>query len=126
MKKGIGRLPTKPWPMPSMAPHGGWRRHSVDQTFETLAYIGPNDLRYNVLILGAVKAGYKVSLMSDTRGSKGCLPRLNYQMLVTSPRNSIPAHVNLFNLLDCTVLLIPHPPSPMISALTAAHKLHVA
>ena len=29
--------------------------------FETLAYIGPNDLRYNVLVLGAVKAGYKVS-----------------------------------------------------------------
>ena len=28
--------------------------------FETLAYIGPNDFRYNVFILGAVKAGYKV------------------------------------------------------------------
>ena len=29
--------------------------------FETLAYIGPNDLRYNVFILAAIKAGYKVS-----------------------------------------------------------------
>lgn len=29
--------------------------------FETLAYIGPNDLTYPSLILGAVKAGYKVS-----------------------------------------------------------------
>lgn len=28
--------------------------------FETLAYIGPNDLRYPALILGAVKAGYVV------------------------------------------------------------------
>ena len=28
--------------------------------FETLAYIGPNDIRYPALILGAVKAGYKV------------------------------------------------------------------
>ena len=28
--------------------------------FETLAYIGPNDLRYTALILGAAKAGYKV------------------------------------------------------------------
>ena len=27
---------------------------------ETLAYIGPNDLGYIVMILGAVKAGYKV------------------------------------------------------------------
>lgn len=28
--------------------------------FETLAYIGPNDLRHNILLLAAVKAGYKV------------------------------------------------------------------
>jgi hypothetical protein len=31
------------------------------RNFETLAYVGPNDMRYNVMILGAVKAGYKVS-----------------------------------------------------------------
>lgn len=30
-------------------------------SFETLAYIGPNDLRYNALVLGAVKVGYKVT-----------------------------------------------------------------
>jgi hypothetical protein len=28
--------------------------------FPTLAYIGPNDLRYNALTLACVKAGYKV------------------------------------------------------------------
>ena len=33
--------------------------------FETLAYIGPNDIRYPALILGAVKAGYKVCLTID-------------------------------------------------------------
>lgn len=32
------------------------------ENFETLAYIGPNDLRYPALILGAVKAVYKVGL----------------------------------------------------------------
>lgn len=37
------------------------------QDFETLAYIGPNDVRYPVLILGAVKAGYKVSLRNVFR-----------------------------------------------------------
>lgn len=31
------------------------------ENFETLAYIGPNDLRYPAFILGAVKAGYKVT-----------------------------------------------------------------
>ena len=30
------------------------------EDFETLAYIGPNDVRYTTFILGAVKAGYKV------------------------------------------------------------------
>jgi acyl-CoA synthetase (AMP-forming)/AMP-acid ligase II len=28
--------------------------------FETIAYIGPNDPRYYIFVLGAVKAGYKV------------------------------------------------------------------
>jgi acyl-coenzyme A synthetase/AMP-(fatty) acid ligase len=31
------------------------------RNFETLAYVGPNDMRYNVMVLGAVKAGYKAS-----------------------------------------------------------------
>lgn len=30
------------------------------QNFEALAYIGPNDMRHNILLLGAVKAGFKV------------------------------------------------------------------
>lgn len=30
------------------------------KNFETLAYLGPNDFRHNVLLLGAVKAGFKV------------------------------------------------------------------
>ena len=30
------------------------------KNFETLAYIGVNDPRYNILVLAAVKAGYKV------------------------------------------------------------------
>ena len=31
------------------------------QNHQTLAYLGPNDLSYVIMILGAVKAGYKVS-----------------------------------------------------------------
>ncbi len=40
----------------------GWLQSTLgsSQDFETLAYMGPNDLRYPALILGAVKAGYKV------------------------------------------------------------------
>lgn len=40
-----------------------WLSESLGQgtNFETLAYFGPWDIRYVVLPLGAVKAGYKVS-----------------------------------------------------------------
>jgi acyl-CoA synthetase (AMP-forming)/AMP-acid ligase II len=34
--------------------------HPPANTFPTIAYIGPNDPRYVVLLLAAVKAGYKV------------------------------------------------------------------
>ena len=40
-----------------------WWLHKIfgpGKDFEALAYIGPNDMRYNILILAAVKAGYKV------------------------------------------------------------------
>ena len=30
------------------------------KNFETLTYLGPNDLHHTILLLGAVKAGYKV------------------------------------------------------------------
>ena len=40
-----------------------WLRNSLglSTTFETLTYIGPNYRRHNMLLLGAVKAGYKVN-----------------------------------------------------------------
>ena len=40
-----------------------WLQQSLGlgQEFETLAYFGPWDIRYIVLLLGAVKVGYKVS-----------------------------------------------------------------
>lgn len=39
-------------------------------SFPTIAYIGPNDARYVVLLVGAIKAGYKVFVFSR-RGSAG-------------------------------------------------------
>lgn len=53
--------------------------------FPTLAYIGPNDLGHNLLLLGAIKAGYK--------------------MLFTSPRYSVEAQVGLMKTLDCNAML---------------------
>ncbi|KAI2996525.1 hypothetical protein CBS147346_9312 [Aspergillus niger] len=72
---------------------------------ETLAYVGPNDLRYPALVLGAVKAGYR--------------------MFLTSPRNSVAAHSSLFNRLSCTKLVTPVPHPPPVKAILEGQTLDV-
>lgn len=52
--------------------------------FPTVAYIGPNDVRYLVFVLGAVKAGY--------------------QALFISTRNSTEGQLNLFELTNCNTI----------------------
>lgn len=53
-------------------------------SFPTIAYIGPNDARYVVLLVGAIKAGYKA--------------------LFISPRNSQEGQINLFEKTDCKII----------------------
>jgi hypothetical protein len=36
------------------------RNLGESQNFETLAYIGPGDLRYSIIVVAGAKAGYKV------------------------------------------------------------------
>jgi len=52
--------------------------------FPTVAFIGPNDVRYLIFVLGCVKAGY--------------------QGLLISPRNSMEGQLNLFELTNCRTL----------------------
>lgn len=52
--------------------------------FPTVAYIGPNDVRYLIFAVGAVKAGYKAMFIS--------------------PRNSQEGQLNLFEQADCHVI----------------------
>ncbi|KAI0908321.1 hypothetical protein F4823DRAFT_563991 [Ustulina deusta] len=56
-------------------------------TFPTIAYIGPNDVRYVVIVLAAVKAGYKA--------------------LFISPRNAQEGQLSLFDKTDCRILVFP-------------------
>ncbi|KAI0195467.1 hypothetical protein F4808DRAFT_327585 [Astrocystis sublimbata] len=53
----------------------------------TIAYVGPNDARYLVLTLAAVKAGYKA--------------------LFISPRNSQEGQMSLFDKTDCRIIVFP-------------------
>ncbi|KAF2260803.1 acetyl-CoA synthetase-like protein [Lojkania enalia] len=71
--------------------------------FDVLAYIGPNDVRYTALLLGAVKAGYVAFL--------------------TSPRNSISAHGALFEQVKCHMMLTPKPTPPAVKSILSAHSM---
>ncbi|KAL8722725.1 MAG: hypothetical protein Q9225_000837 [Loekoesia sp. 1 TL-2023] len=82
-----------------------YRTLGPSQVFETLAYIGPNDMRYPALILGAVKVGYTIFL--------------------TSPRNSIAAHLSLFDRLSCNILPSPSSQPPAVSAIKAQGRVRV-
>jgi len=53
----------------------------ISGTFPTVAFIGPNDVRYLIFALGAVKAGYKA--------------------LFVSPRNTQEGQINLFEHTEC-------------------------
>ncbi|KAI0119342.1 acetyl-CoA synthetase-like protein [Daldinia grandis] len=55
----------------------------------TVAYIGPNDFRYVFAFVGAIKAGYKIFL--------------------TSPRNTVAAHLSLLENLECTEIIVSGP-----------------
>ena len=46
-------------------------------------------------------------------------------MLLTSPRNSVAAQINLFDRLKCKVLLSPNPRPPAVTAIIAAHEVYV-
>jgi acyl-coenzyme A synthetase/AMP-(fatty) acid ligase len=60
--------------------------------FDTLAYLGPSDLRYHIVILAAIKTGYKAFL--------------------PSPRNSPVAQKDLLTRLGCRVLATTTDPEP--------------
>lgn len=71
--------------------------------FETIAYIGPGDLRYSIIVVAAIKAGYKTFL--------------------PSPRNSLEAHLSLLRRLECTKLVYTSPAPPCVPIIEAAIEL---
>ncbi|CAI7678147.1 unnamed protein product [Penicillium pancosmium] len=55
--------------------------HAKDGDYPTVAYIGPNDIRYLIVLAAPIKAGYKA--------------------LFISPRNNIESQLSLFQATDC-------------------------
>ncbi|KAI1824100.1 hypothetical protein F4861DRAFT_548893 [Xylaria intraflava] len=71
----------------------------------TIAYIGPNDFRYVFAFIGAIKAGYKLFL--------------------TSPRNSLVAHLSLLESLDCTKIIVAGSAPPIIDEILKARPMRL-
>ncbi|KAI1371417.1 acetyl-CoA synthetase-like protein [Hypoxylon crocopeplum] len=63
-------------------------------TIPTIAYIGPNDVRYIIILVSAIKAGYKAFFIS--------------------PRNSQEGQLSLFENTDCRFLVFAEPQRAMV------------
>lgn len=72
-------------------------------TFPTVAYIGPMDVRYVVIVLGCMKAGY--------------------QALLLSPRNSKEAQQHLLKATDCDIFWHADTFTPMIKPWIGERKM---
>ncbi|CAM1502330.1 Fc.00g043140.m01.CDS01 [Cosmosporella sp. VM-42] len=74
--------------------------------FPTLTYMGPQDVVYAILILACIKTGYK--------------------LLLNSPRNTLEAHLSLFEETHCnTFLLPPRFPLPIVGKILEARPMRV-
>ncbi|CAJ2509529.1 Uu.00g145550.m01.CDS01 [Anthostomella pinea] len=76
------------------------------QGFPTLTYMGPQDVVYGILTLACIKTGYA--------------------LLLNSPRNTLDAHLSLFEKTDCnTFLLPPNFPLPVVKQILHARPMRV-
>jgi thioester reductase-like protein len=57
------------------------------QNFPTLTYMGPHDIMFAVIIIASIKTGHK--------------------LLLNSPRNTLEAHLSLFEQTNCNTFLLP-------------------
>jgi acyl-coenzyme A synthetase/AMP-(fatty) acid ligase len=88
--------------------HVAWllkERIGPSTTFETLAYMGPGDLRYHIVLLAAVKTGYKP--------------------FFPSPRNSVAAQKHLLERLETRVLVTPDPEPVSVSSILREYPIDV-
>ncbi|KAL8788421.1 MAG: hypothetical protein Q9195_007300 [Heterodermia aff. obscurata] len=76
--------------------------------FPSIGYIGPHDIRYALLVLGCVKAGYKI-----------------YQAVIVSPRNSIEADLAVLEATSCNIWVLPEHHPKFLSPLLAQRPMEV-
>ncbi|KAM0142805.1 hypothetical protein ACHAO1_001043 [Botrytis cinerea] len=75
------------------------------ENFPSVGYVGPGDLRYQILTVALVKAGYKI--------------------LLNSPRNSIEGHLNVIKQAECNIWLLPSTSTGNIREVLKVHPMTV-
>ncbi|KAI8625476.1 hypothetical protein F5Y19DRAFT_489620 [Xylariaceae sp. FL1651] len=75
------------------------------RSFPTLAYIGPQDARYVIFMVAAVKAGY--------------------QALFISPRNSLEGQLSLFNQTSCDIIFCTESYLPVVETWSLQRKMRI-
>lgn len=74
-----------------------------DETSKTICYIGPSDIRYLLVLFGSSKNGSKVIIDFDMFLAKSFIDTL--QVLFSSPRNTVEAHISLMEKAGCNILV---------------------
>ncbi|KAG4268281.1 hypothetical protein FPRO04_12542 [Fusarium proliferatum] len=86
-----------------------WLEHLVgkSESFQTIGYIGPHDIRYFLLNLACVKVGY--------------------QVIFLSPGNSIEAALGLLQATKCSLWVHPvdYPPYQLVEKIQQTWELHI-
>ncbi|PNP55829.1 hypothetical protein THARTR1_04049 [Trichoderma harzianum] len=80
--------------------------HIQEDNFPTIAYIGPNDVRYIVIMLACIKAKCKA--------------------FFTSPRNTIEGQLSLLEATDCHYFLYGEGYLPVIQKVLAQRPMHTS
>ncbi|KAL7914274.1 NRPS-like enzyme [Trichoderma velutinum] len=80
--------------------------HMKEDNFPTIAYMGPNDVRYIIIMLACIKAKCKA--------------------FFTSPRNTIEGQLSLLEATDCQCFLYGEGYLPVIKKVLAQRKMHVS
>lgn len=77
-----------------------------EESFPTLAYIGPNDVRYFIILLACIKAGHKA--------------------LLISPRNSLEGQMRLFEATNCNILFYAEPSQAIVEPWLKARPMRTS
>lgn len=120
MMLDIVKSPTRCWQVPSTE-WPAWRTKNEfgeSKSFATLAYFGPWDPQYTIILLASVKAGYKVRLLRTSIISTRSTLSTILQMIFPSPSYPLVGLTKLLDQLECKKVLTSNNEYDIVSKLS--------